>query len=463
MSRRTAARLAWSLWALSLALTASSLLLLVLNRSYPNVHIFDYWAEYTVTAICGSTVGVVLVSQRPHNPIGWIFCMGGGLSAGIEHFGAQYAIYALLVKDGSLPGGEAAAWFTSWMWTFSVGLFVFLCLLFPYGRLPGRRWRWVAWLSGIVILAGAVLIAFQPGRIDGLGPITNPLGLEGANLVQVVDNDFLVQALLGGLGLVATASLFVRLRSATGVEHLQLRWFTYATMMLASGVVLAYTVYEIVDIPWISWVGFVLVIAGLISVPIAVGIAVMHYRLYDIDVVINRTLVYGSLTALLAAGYFVSILLLQGIGSLVFQVPFRTLTGQETQLANVAATLAMAALFNPLRRRIQGFIDRSFYRRKYDARKTLEAFSAKLREETDLDALSRDLTSVVQETMQPAHVSLWLRPDRGPGAHHTLQSGGGRIPHRAQDAARYQAAGGGHGTSGELDSDAEGQGGTQGD
>jgi hypothetical protein len=441
---------------LSLTLTATSLLLLVLNLSHPNVHIFNYWAEYTVTAVSGSTVGAVLASQRPHNPIGWIFCTGGGLSAGIENFGAQYATYALLAEPGSLPGGEAAAWLTSWMWTVSVGLFVFLCLLFPYGRLPSRRWRWVALLSGIVILGGAILIAFQPGFIDGLEPIRNPLGLEGGNLVQGTDNDFLVQALLGGLGLVATASLFVRLRSATGVEHLQLRWFTYAAMVLASGVVLAYTVYEVVGIPWILWVGFVLVIAGLIGVPIAVGVAVMHYRLYDIDVVINRTLVYGSLTALLAAGYFGSILLLHGIGGLVFQVPFRALIGQETQLATVAATLAMAALFNPLRRRIQSFIDRSFYRKKYDARRTLEAFSAKLRDETNLDDLSDDLTSVVKETMQPAHVSLWLRPVSGPGAHHTPHPGGGRIPHRTQDAVGYQAAGGGQGTGGRLDSEAEG-------
>jgi hypothetical protein len=163
---------------------------------------------------------------------------------------------------------------------------------------------------------------------------------------------------------------------------------------------------------YVGWggVGFVLVIAGLIGIFIAVGIAVMHYRLYDIDVVINRTLVYGSVTALLAAGYFGNIMLLQGIGSMVFQVPFRTLTGQETQLANVAATLAMAALFNPLRRRIQAFIDRSFYRRKYDAAKTLEAFSAKLRDETDLDALRNDLVRVVRETLQPTHVSLWLKP-----------------------------------------------------
>jgi hypothetical protein len=150
-------------------------------------------------------------------------------------------------------------------------------------------------------------------------------------------------------------------------------------------------------------------IAAFNFLPIAAGIAILRYRLYDIDVVINRTLVYGALTAALVAGYFGIIMLLQGIGSLVFQVPFRALTGQQTQLANVAATLAMAALFNPLRRRIHGFIDRRFYRRKYDAAKTLEAFSAKLRGDVDLDSMTEDLVEVVRETMQPAHVSLWLR------------------------------------------------------
>ncbi len=160
-----------------------------------------------------------------------------------------------------------------------------------------------------------------------------------------------------------------------------------------------------------SWVSFPLLIAGLCAIPVAVGIAVLRYRLYDVDVIINRTLVYGALTALLAAGYFATIMALQGISSLVFQVPFRAVTGQETTLATVAATLAMAALFNPLRRRIQSFIDRSFYRNKYDAAKTLEAFSTKLRDETDLNALSDDLVGVVRETMQPAHVSLWLHPD----------------------------------------------------
>jgi hypothetical protein len=150
---------------------------------------------------------------------------------------------------------------------------------------------------------------------------------------------------------------------------------------------------------------------GILGVPIAVGIAILRHHLYDIDRIINRTLVYGALTVMLAAGYFGSILLLERVGSLVFNVPIRALTGRDSQLASVAATLAMAALFNPLRRRIQGFIDQRFYRSKYDAAKTLDAFSKKLRDETDLDALRDDLVGVVKETMQPAHISLWLRSD----------------------------------------------------
>jgi hypothetical protein len=162
----------------------------------------------------------------------------------------------------------------------------------------------------------------------------------------------------------------------------------------------------------LSEIAFVVAFGGIaLGIPVAIGIAILKYRLYNIDTLINRTLVYGALTALLAAGYFATIMALQGIGNLVFQVPFRALIGQESAIATVAATLAMAALFNPLRHRIQSFIDRRFYRRKYDARKTLENFSATLRNETDLEALSDDLVGTVAETMQPAHVSLWVRPE----------------------------------------------------
>jgi len=216
--------------------------------------------------------------------------------------------------------------------------------------------------------------------------------------------------------LCSVASLVVRFRRSSGEERQQMKWLTYAAAANFATLLLVMSLPA--DSAWYPAVDALstLVLAGL---PVAVGIAVLRYRLYDIDRIINRTLVYGALTALLAVGYAATIMALQGIGSLVFQAPFRAFQGQESALATVAATLAMAALFNPLRRRIQSFIDRSFYRRKYDAAKTLEAFSMKLRDETDLEALSDDLVGVVRETMQPAHVSLWLRPE-------TAQKGGQR-------------------------------------
>ena len=200
------------------------------------------------------------------------------------------------------------------------------------------------------------------------------------------------------------SSLFVRLRRARGIERQQIKWPAYTAVMAASGSVLTYTIAEAMGARWLEWTGFVILIAALVSFPISVGIAIVRYRLYEIGFIINRTLVYGSLTATLVALYFG--------GIVVLQRNFVLLTGQQSTLAVVASTLLIAALFTPLRWRIQGFIDSRFYRRKYDARKTLEAFSLQLRNETDLDALSDDLVGVVRETMKPTHVSLWLRPDR---------------------------------------------------
>jgi hypothetical protein len=198
------------------------------------------------------------------------------------------------------------------------------------------------------------------------------------------------------------SSLFVRLRSAIGVERQQIKWFAYAVAATISGIIFAYMIPESINMPlWFERAGFALNIAVTPAIPISMGIAILRYRLYDIDILINRTLVYGSLTAMLMLVYFGGVTLLQGV--------LRGLTGQESTLAVVASTLFIAALFNPLRRRIQGFIDRRFYRSTYDARKTLETFSVKLRGETDLEALGDDLVGVVQDTMQPAHVSVWLR------------------------------------------------------
>ena len=399
MSKRTASWLAWSMCALSLALTPLSLLLLVLGLSHSDVPHFRYWEVVdAVIAPSFSTVGAVIVSRSSaKNPIGWLFC-AAGLSTGVSQFSAQYAIYALLAAPESLPAGYAAAWIFSWLPFPQLGLATFLLLLFPNGRLPSPRWWWFFWPGLLLTLVGTIWQMFAPGPVFYLGGIYNPLGLEG------LPNAFmLIETLLYALLLFSVASLFVRRVRARGVERQQLKWFTYSATLAVIGLILTFTIAELTGSVWLGWAGFVIYVVGLIGIPISMGIAILRYRLYEIDLIINRTLVYGLLTAILALVYFGSVTALQSLFSL--------LTGQGNTLAIVVSTLAIGALFMPLRRRIQSFIDRRFYRRKYDARKTLEAFGSRLREETDLERISEDLLEVVDETMQPAHVSVILRSE----------------------------------------------------
>ena len=404
MNRRTATWLAWSLCALALALTALSLLLLTLNHSQPNAHTYAPWLDNTLTAISFAPVGALIASRHPTNSVGWVLCLFG-LVISVSHFGAQYAIFALLAQPDSLPAGEALAWIDSWLLPIIVGLTVFYILLFPTGRLPSRRWRLLAWLTVAFVVVGVISAALSPGALMGvLGPIRNPLGIEGFSNVYYKAVLFTMASLLSGA---AALSLFVRLRRAIGIERQQIKWFVYAAAANVSGITFAYIIPGVIDTPlWFERAGFALNIAAIPAIPIAIGIAILRYRLYDIDLIINRTLVYSSLTAMLALLYVGGVLALQGT--------FRTLTGQESQLAVVASTLTIAALFNPMRRRIQSFIDRRFYRRKYDARKTLDAFNTRLRDEVDLDSLTANLVTVVKDTMQPANVSVWLRPDPHP-------------------------------------------------
>jgi hypothetical protein len=398
VSKRAASWLAWSMCALSLALTAFSLFLLVLNLSDPDVPIHRYWAISTLLALGFSTVGAVIAPRlSPKNPIGWLFC-ATGLFFGMSHFSAQYSRYALLTASGSPPAGEAAAWASSWVWVPGLGFAVFLLLLFPDGRLPSPRWSWFFWLGLLLTLVGTISQMFAPGLVGDAGVIYNPLGVES------LPNAFkLIQALMFTLVLISAASLFVRRLRARGVERQQLKWFTYSSILATSGTILAYTLSEAIGSVWLGWAGYILALVGLIATPLAMGIAILRYRLYEIDLIINKTLVYGALTAMLAVVYFVDIV--------VFQEVLRALTGQTSQLAIVASTLVIAALFNPLRRRIQSFIDRRFYRRKYDAAMILEAFGTKLRDQTDLEKLCEDLAEVVDETVQPAHVSVILRSE----------------------------------------------------
>jgi hypothetical protein len=407
MSYRTAAWLAWSLWGLSLTLTVLALLLLALNLSHPHTHTFDSWLDSTLNAVFFSTVGAIVASRRPENPVGWLLCLFA-LGESISHFSGQYAIYALLAQPDSLPAGEAMAWVSSWLVFIIIGFSVLYILLFPTGRLPSRRWRWVTWLTVAFVLVGVILGAFSSGPVEGLGPIRNPLGIEGfSNVYDSILFTMVFTMVATVLVVAAALSVFMRLRRAKGVERQQIKWFAYAAAATVMGLVLAYIIPDVIDVPlWFERIGHAIFLLLIPAIPISIGIAILKYRLYDIDLLINRTLVYGSLTATLVALYFGGIVVLQRI--------FVALTGETSTLAVVASTLAIAALFNPLRRRIQSFIDRRFYRRKYDARKTLEAFSSTLRDETDLEALNDDLVGVVRETMQPAHTSLWLRPDTAP-------------------------------------------------
>jgi hypothetical protein len=375
-------------------------------RMFPNLGMIILFA---LLAFTFTTVGAVVASRRPENPIGWIFC-AGGLVLSVTVSAINYAEYALQATSaGSLPGVQYAAWIASWALVPTLLLVATtLFLLFPDGKLSSREWSFVAWTA--VVASAMVALGEALGRENvgsDLGSIANPVAV-GGTVGNIVDT-------LGGFGLVllalcflaSVAAPFVRLSQARGQERQQIKWFAYAAAVMVGGllvILLLGTGYSALS--ELMWdLGWLVGILGFAFLPVATAIAILKYRLYDIDRIINRTLVYGSLTVILVAVYFG--------GVTATQASFRALTGQvkQPQLVVVASTLVIAALFNPLRRRIQGFIDRRFYRKKYDARQTLEAFSAKLRDETDLDALSDDLVGVVRETMQPAHVSLWLRPD----------------------------------------------------
>jgi hypothetical protein len=391
MSRRAATRMAWSLWTITVALTALSALLVVLSLSHPDTPVFEWWFGNTFVVI-DATVGAIVASRRPENPVGWLLCLSG-VAVGASTFISQYAIYALLARPGALPAGEAAAWIASWSLPIIIGLQVSYLTLFPTGRLPSRRWRPLAWLIVAAVVAAVISSALASDAYMGsLGPIRNPLAISGFSEVY----EAVSLTMFPLLYVVATSSLFVRLRHATGVERQQLKWLFYAAVGFALGVILV-LLSGVLNTP--TWFDRTANAVFLVS---SEGIAILRYRLYDIDIIINRTLVYGSLTVALVALYFGGVVSLQRL--------FVLLTGERSTLAVVTSTLLIAALFNPLRGRIQSFMDRRFYRSKYDARKTLEAFSAKLRDETDLEALSGDLVGVVGETMQPSHVTLWLRP-----------------------------------------------------
>jgi hypothetical protein len=388
MTARSAARLAWSLCGGCVVGGGGVVVLQLLNGTSDLG-----WAPLPAL-LAFAVVGALVAASQPRNSVGWLL-LAVAVCMTVRLVGESYAIYALITAPGSLPGGLYGAW-VQWSWFGVVAILaIFLPLYFPTGRLLSPRWRPVLWL-GIAFLSSAVVSnALQPGPMEwlaGVRPARNPVVyLPAAKpLLDVIGVAGL--CLLPGVG-GAIAALVVRFRRSRGIERQQLKWFTSAAALAP----LPFLVYEVAP------GAFALLLAVILPlVPISVGIAILRYRLYEIDRIINRTLVYGLLTAVLGLGYASAVL--------VFGQLFGGVTGDPPTWAIAGATLAVAALFQPARRRIQTAVDRRFNRRKYNTATTIQAFSTRLRDQIDLDTLTTELLAVVDQTMQPTEASLWLRP-----------------------------------------------------
>ncbi len=404
MSVRRVAALSW---VLCVAMAISGTVFLLLGPGRPiSGDLFGGAGglSFLILALAFATVGAMVAARVPGNRIGWVFCATGLVTAaGILAY--EYANYGLYAPSGRLPGTAAAAVFFNAESQIVAPLLGLSLLVFPDGSLPSPRWKPVAFALVLAVALMAIGGSLHPGLLDvPFATLSNPVGIPGARTATNAAGMVAWLLVVAGVGLAATSTL-VRLRRSHGVERQQLK------LVLAVGTVVALvTTFDMAS--WIvspegsERLRIALIGVSFAAFPVAAGVAILRYHLYDIDVVINRTLVYGSLTATLAGAYLGSVLLLQ--------LALDSVTSGSS-LAVAVSTLAVAALFRPARARIQGVVDRRFYRRRYDAARTLESFSARLREQVDLDALGGELRSVVQDTMQPAHVSLWLRT---PGARH---------------------------------------------
>ncbi len=385
-----AKRLAWGIGVLTFALTAAAPVIATIDgyRLLLASDIF-IWGITLVFAVTGH----LIATRQPGNAIGWLF-IGVGAFAALGGVAGAYADYFVATGAGSRTLGQTAAWYgeLSWM-PFILVPATFLLLLFPDGHLLTPRWRVIAWAAGVGIAGNFVSQAMLPGQIADQPTLQNPFGVDSVarEVLEGLAVLALVIALIG-----SAASVVLRFRRARGEQRQQMKWIAYAGAVAAMSIVVMVPLYDVVG----ERVANATMMLSIIGLPVATAVAILRYRLYDIDVVINRTLVYGSLTATLAGVYAGSVLLLQ--------LALSGLT-EGSGLAVAASTLAVAALFRPVRGRIQKLVDRRFFRNRYDASQTLAAFGARLRDEVDLTALSADLQAVVADTMRPDHVSLWLR------------------------------------------------------
>jgi hypothetical protein len=386
---RSASRLAWLLYVVALALVGLAAgLWLVVHRPVAGAVGYGYWREGMVTTLAFATVGALIATRRPEHPVGWLF-LGAGLVGAAQLATGEFAA-AFLAASGPSVAVAVAALASSQFQQVDVGLLVVMLLVFPTGRPPSRRWWLLVWpvAAGVVLFSVGSWLA--PARYQDFPGVENPFGIAGlATVLGWVDGVGGVLFVAGFLG--ALASLVVRFARARSLERQQLKWFVYAAGLGVAVLVLP------TPIP-----GFLEWTLAPVGLSAAAAVAVLRYRLYDIDRLINRTLVYGVLTAVLGLGYAGAVL---ALGQLFGGVGERT-----PSWAVAGATLAVAALFQPARRRIQAAVDRRFNRRKYNAAKTIQAFSTRLREQVDLDTLSTELLAVVDQTMEPTQVSLWLRP-----------------------------------------------------
>jgi hypothetical protein len=344
---RASVWLAFAVCTLSLVLTALGLLLLALNRSHPGTPVFEFAFRSMVIVASCSSVGVLIASRRPAHPIGWLFSAVGLLS-GVHLFCGEYALYALVVERGALPGGRVSAWIVCWLWVPINALLAFVALLFPDGRLPSRRWRVFGWLNGVMAVVGSLAAAFLPGPIPWLPAIDNPFGIEGLKDIKNLA-DASLEVLSYGILLAGVVSLYLRFRGAGQVERQQIKWLAYAGAVLLTGTILLNVGPDSLDWLWIRQVGFALWMIGFVGVPIAIGIAILKYRLYEIDIIINRTLVYGALTVVLA-------IIFQSIDATLHYL-LVTLAHIHTLPGSIIAALVVGALFDPVRHRIQRFVD----------------------------------------------------------------------------------------------------------
>jgi hypothetical protein len=390
---------AWALWILAVLGLAANARFDQLLRQAGRPELAQLQGEgvaVILSALSAATAGAVLASRRPRHLVGWLLLAFGLVPQALSGAAEGYARYGFLARPGTLPWAEQLATLASATFVPGLSLIAFILLLTPTGSLPSVRWRWFAWAAAglpVVFLAAWLLAVPQPDPESPLASVRNPFaipGLAGAGMVVAGVASPAIALTMA----VAAASLWQRFRRSRGSERQQLRWLALAAA-LAPPVVLATAAAIVTDN---------LILAGwtiglyLALLPLAIAAAIARYRLYDLDRIISRTLAYGLLTLLLGAGYAGVVL---GLG--------RLLPGSSS-LAVAAATLAMAAVFQPARRRIQRAVDRRFNRRRYDAARTIEAFSARLRDEVDLDTLSGELLTVIEQTMQPTRASLWLRP-----------------------------------------------------